>query len=45
MPWFKVDDRLHDHFKARQAGKAAMGVWDQPRAIVKREPGRSEGSG
>lgn len=27
MPWFKVDDRLHDHFKARQAGKAAMGVW------------------
>lgn len=27
MPWFKVDDRLHDHRKARMAGKAAMGVW------------------
>lgn len=27
MPWFKVDDKLHDHRKARQAGKAAMGVW------------------
>lgn len=27
MPWMKVDDRLHDHHKARQAGKAAMGVW------------------
>lgn len=27
MSWFKVDDRLHDHRKARQAGKSAMGVW------------------
>lgn len=27
MAWFKVDDKLHDHRKARQAGKAAMGVW------------------
>ena len=27
MPWFKVDDKLHDHRKARGAGKAAMGVW------------------
>lgn len=27
MPWFKVDDKLHDHRKARKAGKAAMGVW------------------
>lgn len=27
MPWFKVDDGLHDHHKARRAGKAAMGVW------------------
>lgn len=27
MPWFKVDDKLHDHRKARAAGKAAMGVW------------------
>ena len=27
IPWFKVDDRLHDHRKARTAGKAAMGVW------------------
>lgn len=27
MPWFKVDDQLHDHRKARAAGKAAMGVW------------------
>lgn len=27
MPWFKVDDKLHDHRKARRAGKAAMGVW------------------
>ena len=25
--WFKVDDKLHDHRKARKAGKAAMGVW------------------
>lgn len=25
--WFKVDDKLHDHRKARAAGKAAMGVW------------------
>lgn len=27
MSWFKVDDKLHDHYKARRAGKAAMGVW------------------
>ena len=27
MPWFKVDDKLHDHKKARKARKAAMGVW------------------
>lgn len=27
MPWFKVDDKLHDHRKPRKAGKAAMGVW------------------
>lgn len=27
MPWFKVDDKLHDHRKTRRAGKAAMGVW------------------
>ncbi len=27
MPWFKVDDKLHDHRKTRAAGKAAMGVW------------------
>lgn len=27
MPWFKVDDKLHDHRKARTAGTAAMGLW------------------
>lgn len=27
MTWFRVDDELHDHRKARKAGKAAMGVW------------------
>lgn len=27
MPWFKVDDKLHDHRKARKAGRSAMGVW------------------
>lgn len=27
MTWFKVDDKLHDHRKARAAGKSAMGVW------------------
>lgn len=27
MTWFKVDDKLHDHRKARAAGKAAMGLW------------------
>ncbi|MFG1659049.1 hypothetical protein ACGFIY_21205 [Micromonospora chersina] len=27
MTWFKVDDRLHDHHKTRQAGPLAMGVW------------------
>lgn len=25
--WFKVDDKLHSHRKARKAGKAAMGLW------------------
>lgn len=25
--WFKVDDKLHDHRKARSAGATAMGVW------------------
>jgi hypothetical protein len=27
VTWFKVDDKLHDHRKARAAGKAAAGVW------------------
>lgn len=27
MPWFKVDDKLHDHRKSRAAGRSAMGVW------------------
>lgn len=27
IPWFKVDDKLHDHRKARGAGATAMGVW------------------
>lgn len=27
MTWFKVDDKLHDHRKARRARKGAMGVW------------------
>lgn len=27
MPWFKVDDKLHEHRKARKAGKSAIGVW------------------
>lgn len=27
MPWFKVDDKLHDHHKTRAAGPKAMGVW------------------
>lgn len=27
MTWFKVDDKLHDHRKARAAGCAAMGMW------------------
>lgn len=27
MTWFKVDDKLHDHRKARRAGNRAMGVW------------------
>ena len=25
--WFRVDDKLHDHRKARRAGVAAMGLW------------------
>jgi hypothetical protein len=25
--WFKVDDKLHDHRKARSAGTRAMGLW------------------
>lgn len=27
MPWFAVDDKLHEHRKARAAKKAAIGVW------------------
>jgi hypothetical protein len=27
VTWFKVDDKLHDHRKARAAGTRAMGVW------------------
>lgn len=27
MPWFKVDDQLHGHPKARRAGLEAMGLW------------------
>lgn len=27
MPWFKVDDKIHSHPKARRAGLAAMGLW------------------
>ena len=27
MPWFKVDDTLHSHPKARRAGLDAMGLW------------------
>lgn len=27
MPWFKVDDTLHGHPKARRAGRSAMGLW------------------
>jgi hypothetical protein len=27
MTWFKVDDKLHAHRKARKAGKAALGIW------------------
>lgn len=27
MSWFKVDDHLHSHPKARRAGLAAMGMW------------------
>jgi hypothetical protein len=27
MTWFKVDDKLHDHRKARNAGCHAMGLW------------------
>ncbi len=27
IPWFKVDDKLHDHRKARAAGTTAMGLW------------------
>lgn len=27
MPWFKVDDQLALHRKARAAGNAAMGLW------------------
>lgn len=27
MAWFKVDDTLHSHPKARRAGLAAMGLW------------------
>ena len=27
MTWFKTDDSLHNHPKARRAGAAALGVW------------------
>jgi len=27
MPWFRVDDRLHSHPKAKAAGLEAMGLW------------------
>lgn len=27
IPWFKVDDKLHSHPKARRAGLAALGLW------------------
>jgi hypothetical protein len=27
VPWFWVDDKLHDHHKARRAGVEAMGLW------------------
>lgn len=27
MPWFKVDDTLHSHPKARGAGLPALGLW------------------
>lgn len=27
MTWFKVDDKLHSHPKAIEAGEAAMGLW------------------
>lgn len=27
MTWFKVDDNLHSHNKARQAGLPALGLW------------------
>lgn len=27
MPWYKVDDGLHSHPKARRAGLAALGLW------------------
>lgn len=27
MPWFRVDDTIHDHPKTRAAGPAAMGLW------------------
>lgn len=27
MAWFKVDDKFHDHPKARRAGLAACGLW------------------
>ncbi len=27
MPWFKVDDTLHSHPKARKSGLEATGLW------------------
>jgi hypothetical protein len=27
VPWFRVDDHLHDHRKARAAGPHALGLW------------------
>lgn len=34
MPWFKVDDKLHDHHKSRAAKAKAMGVWVMARNVI-----------
>ncbi len=28
MPYFRTDDQMHGHPKARRAGLAALGLWD-----------------